>query len=133
MSAVVLQDLVPELQRLFEAYLEAEPDGDRETFASWVADEIPGLEHAIDCSCDCHANAAVFPGPHCEACHADHQKMTLREFVDAVKAGAYTDDDGSARLGTDAGPVESPASIGTVLAFFDSKSTRLTHVYWYNK
>jgi hypothetical protein len=65
---VVLADLVPDLQRLFEAYLEAKPDGDRSSFAAWVSDEIPSLTHSIECECDCHANNAVWPGAHCKNC-----------------------------------------------------------------
>ena len=62
----------------------------------------------------------------------DCEKMTIADFVAGVRAGAYTDDDGSAYLGTADAERES-ASIGTICAFYDSKSTRLTHVYWYNK
>ena len=62
----------------------------------------------------------------------DCEKMTIKDFVAAVRVGAYTDDDGSAYLGTEDAERE-PASIGTICAFYDSKSTRLTHVYWYNK
>lgn len=65
--------------------------------------------------------------------NTDHEKMTLDEFAAAARAGGYSDDDGDARLGTNDGPVEPPTSIGTILAFYDSKSTRMTHVYWYNK
>jgi hypothetical protein len=60
------------------------------------------------------------------------EKMTIADFVAGVRVGAYTDDDGSAYLGTEDAERE-PASIGTICAFYDSKSTRLTHVYWYNK
>jgi hypothetical protein len=60
----------------------------------------------------------------------DCEKMTIKDFVAAVRVGAYTDDDGSAYLGTEDAEL-APASIGTICAFYDSKSTRLTHVYWY--
>ncbi len=64
----VLGDLVPELQKLFDAYLKAQSDGDRNTFAAWVDDAIQGLTHSISCECDCHANNAVWPGAHCKNC-----------------------------------------------------------------
>jgi hypothetical protein len=62
----------------------------------------------------------------------DCEKMTIQEFASAVRAGAYTDDDGTAYLGTEHAELEQ-ASVGTVIAFYGSKSTRFTHVYWYSK
>jgi|SRR5271170_4567669 len=58
------------------------------------------------------------------------QLMTIAEFRDACRVGAYNDDDGSGYLGTIDKGSEAPISCSSPMT---DVPVRYTHVWWYNK
>lgn len=61
----------------------------------------------------------------------DSVLMTVEDFVDEVKSGAFTDDDGTGYFAT---PTQMVRALRAYCApWLQSPSPELTHVVWFNK
>jgi hypothetical protein len=59
------------------------------------------------------------------------QVMTVEDFREACRFGAYVDDDGVGYLGT--ALLESDVPIACSRARYEAVAAKYTHVWWYNK